>query len=285
MGRRRALRASAWATAPAAYSHCSLEKRAAIAASEAPIAPMTAATEPPPGAEVSAEMVSQNSVTLWLEKSNSAAILVDVDVEGRRRDAVAGHRLHVPEERHEPACTGVLADVADGDGEAGRRVQKRRVVRQRQVRFRHADRELVEADLVVALDRLLGRREKDDALGAVHTLADRLDLGVDRLVELVDGLEVRWSLGCRDDCFRECRRTLAAALESLVQLGGHRAALESEALDRVHLLVRVAGEPVDRHDCVEAELLHDPEVAVHVGGTALNGIDSAVRIVAVVLER
>ena len=75
-------------------------------------------------------MVSQNSLTLWLEKSNGAAILVDVDVEGRRGGAVAGHRLHVPEERHEPARARVLADVPDGDGEAGRRVQERRVVRQ-----------------------------------------------------------------------------------------------------------------------------------------------------------
>src|SRR6185369_3883381 len=133
MGRRRALSASAWAAAPAASSHCSFEKRAAIAASEAPIAPTTAATEPPPGAEVSAEMVSQNSPTLSLEKSNGAAILVDVDVEGRWGDAVARHRLHVAEERYEPAGPRVLANVADGDGEARRRVQQRGVVGEREV--------------------------------------------------------------------------------------------------------------------------------------------------------
>src|SRR3954469_16133256 len=285
MGRRRALSASAWATAPVASSHCSLEKRAAIAASDAPIAPTTAATDPPPGAEVSAEMVSQNSPTLWLEKSNGAAILVDVDVEGRRGGAVARHRLHVPEERHEPARARVLADVADGDGEAGWCVQERRVVRERQVRLRHADRELVEADLVVALDRLLRGGEEYDAVGAVHALADRLDLGVDRLVELVDRLEVgRW-LGRRDDGFRERRGALAAALEGLVQLGGHRAALEGEALDRVHFLVGVARKAVDRDDGVQAELLHDPEVALHVGPAALDGVDSAVGVVAVMFER
>jgi hypothetical protein len=113
-----------------------------------------------------------------------------------------------------------------------------------------ADRELVEADLVVALDRLLRRREEDDALGAVHALADRLDLGVDRLVELVDRLEVGRSLGRRDDGLRERRCALATALEGFVQLGGHRAALESEALDCVHLFVGIAREAVDRHDGV-----------------------------------
>src|SRR5215208_3482377 len=244
MGRRRALSASAWASAPAASSHCSFEKRAAIAASEAAIAPVTAATEPPPGAEVSAEIVSQSSRTLWLEKSNGAAILVDVDVEGRRGDAIARHRLHVAEERDEPTCARVLADVADGDGEAGRRVQERRVVRERQMGLRHADRELVEADIVVTLDRLLRRRQEDDAVGAVDALADSLDLGVDGLVELVDRLEVGRSLGRRDDGFRECRRALAAVLEGLVQLGGHRTALEGEALHRLDLLVRVAREAV-----------------------------------------
>ena len=89
------------------------------------------ATEPPPGAEVSAEIVSQKSATLWLEKSNGAAILVYVDVEGRRRDAVARHRLHVAEERDEPPGSRVLADVTHGDGESRRRVQERRIVRER----------------------------------------------------------------------------------------------------------------------------------------------------------
>src|SRR3982751_6571805 len=107
---------SACGAAPAAASQCSFEKRAAIAVSEAAIAPTIAATEPPPGAEVSAEIVSQNSRTLWLEKSNRAAVLVDVDVERGRGDPVARHRLHVAEERHEPAGTRVLADVPHGHG-------------------------------------------------------------------------------------------------------------------------------------------------------------------------
>src|SRR4029453_4129809 len=145
MGSRRALSASACATAPAASSHCSFEKRAAIATSDAASDPVMAAAEPPPGAEVSAAIVSQNSATLWLEKSNGAAILVDVDVDRRRRDAESGHRLHVAEKRDEPTRAGVCPNVAPRDGEARRRVQQIRVVREAQVRLRHADRQLVEA--------------------------------------------------------------------------------------------------------------------------------------------
>ena len=52
--------------------------------------------------------------------------LVDVDVEGGRRLAVARHRLHVAAERHDPAGARVGAEVADGHGEAGRRVRERR---------------------------------------------------------------------------------------------------------------------------------------------------------------
>ena len=64
-----------------------------------------------------------------------------------------------------------------------------------------------------------------------------------------------------------------------------RAALEREALDRLDLLVGVAREAVDRDDGIQAELLHDPEMALHVRRAALDRVDAAVGVVAVVLER
>src|SRR5712691_9501069 len=81
----------------------------------------------------------------WLEQSDGAAFVVDVDVEGRGALAEAGHRLHVAAECDEPAGAAVRAYVADRDHEARRRIGQRDVVRERQVRLGHADRQPVEA--------------------------------------------------------------------------------------------------------------------------------------------
>src|SRR6185437_8377933 len=80
------------------------------------------------------------------EEPDGLPFVVDVDVVGGGRAAVAGHRLHVAAEGDQPARARVGADVAHGDGEAGRCVGEGRVVREREVRLRHADRQLVEAD-------------------------------------------------------------------------------------------------------------------------------------------
>src|SRR2546423_5796751 len=109
-----------------------------------------------------AERTRRPSVTMsaWmseLEESDGSSFLVDVDGVGRGCSPVAGHRLHVAAERDEPAGTRVRADVPHRDGEPGRRVRKRRVVGEREVRLRHANRELVEADALELLDLLAGR--------------------------------------------------------------------------------------------------------------------------------
>src|SRR5918999_3264930 len=182
-----------------------------MAASEAAISTTTAATEPPPGAGVSAAIESRKSSTLSSEEPNGAPALVDVDVEGGRLPAQSGHRLHVAEERDEPAGPRVRADVADSDGEAGRRVQERRVVGERKVGLRHADGQLVESLRREGLDLLLRGREEDDAVGAVDARADRLHLLVDRRLGRVDGREAAQLVwGVCDSLRRACRPFPAA---------------------------------------------------------------------------
>src|SRR5215470_13853153 len=97
-----------------------------------------------------------------LEEPNCPPLVVDVDVVRCGGLAVARHRLHVAAERDEPAGAGVGANVPHGDREACRRVRERGIVREREVRLRHADRELVEADALELLDLLArGRLEQD----------------------------------------------------------------------------------------------------------------------------
>ena len=122
------------------------------------------------------------------------------------------------------------------------------------MRLRHADRQPVEPVRGVLLDLVLGRLQEDDAAGAVDLSRDRLDLGVDRRVERIGVLERVRVVGGVGDGLGERRRAFAAPLECLVQLGRVRAVLEREPTDELDLLVRVAGEAVDRDDGPEAEL-------------------------------
>src|SRR6185312_2965484 len=68
-----------------------------------------------------------------LEEPNRAAVLVDVDVERRRRLAQSRHLHDVAAQRHQPPRPGVGADVADREGEVLWRVEQRRVRRQREM--------------------------------------------------------------------------------------------------------------------------------------------------------
>src|SRR5207249_11347258 len=74
-------------------------------------------------------------------------------------------------------------------------------------------------------------------------------------------------------------------LESVVHFGRKRPLLEGESPQAVDLLVGVAGESVDRHDSLQSELSHDPEVAGEIGGTYLQRLDSTFRSAPVVFER
>src|SRR5256714_9415657 len=188
------------------------------------------------------------------EEADGPPLFVDVDGVGGRGSAVARHRLHVTAERDEPARAGVGADVAHGDCEPGRRVRKRRVVREREVRLRHADRELVEADALDLIDLLARRGLQEDPVASVDTRHDRLDLALDRVVERIDRGEARRLLGRSDDGLGERCRALAALDDRLVRLGRDGAVGKRNLADLLDLLVRVRGETVDGDDGVEAEL-------------------------------
>src|SRR6185437_9510426 len=169
-----------------------VSKAAAISTRPAPIAHVTAATDPPPGAGVRAASRSRNWASVAvrygsdptsgsLEEPNRPAVFVDVDVEASRRLAEARHLHDVPAERGQEAGARVRADVAHRDAEAGRRVHEPRVGRQRQVRLGHADRQVAEAVPRVLLDLLPGGGQEVDAVGLVDAGGDLLDLDVDRV--------------------------------------------------------------------------------------------------------
>ena len=88
---------------------------------------------------------------------------------------------------------GVRADVAHRQLEVLRGVQERRVGGQRQVRLRHADRQLVEPVLVVLADLAPRVQVEDHVLRPVHLPGDLADLLLDRVVVVVDE---RNSFGC-----------------------------------------------------------------------------------------
>ena len=74
-----------------------------------------------------------------LEQADRSPVLVDVDAHERRRLPQAGHPLHVAAERHDEPGAGARHQAAHrADGTRSGRLQQRRVVRQRQVRLRHA---------------------------------------------------------------------------------------------------------------------------------------------------
>ena len=141
-----------------------------------------------------------------------------VDVDAFLRRLTSFGRLGIglassPLHRDDPAGAGVRAQLADGQREAGGRADQGRVVREREVRLRHADGD----GGVEGLGLGTSPRSKGHAGGAVGPGRDRLDLGGDRRVERIEGAELgRRGRRGRDDRFGELRRSHAAALEPLV---------------------------------------------------------------------
>src|SRR3954470_81247 len=222
---------------------------------------------------------------LDLEEPDRRSVLVDVDRVGGRCASVARHRLHVAAERDEPARARVRADVAHRHCEAGRRVGQRRVVREREVGLRHADREIGEAD-ALELGNLLARGGlEEDPVATVDTRHYRLDLSLDRLVERIDGREIGRLLRGGDHGFGERRSAFAPVDHRLVPLGREGAVCERDLADLLNLLVSVSRETVDGDHGVETEPADGREVADHVGRAGRNRLRPALGIAAVVLER
>ncbi len=102
-------------------------------------------------------------------------MLVDVDVDGGGLSPQPRHRHDLAAEQHEPAGSCVGAYVAHVHRESCRCVEERRIVREREVGLRHADRQFAEPMFREARDPLFGEREKVDVVGAVHPPGDRVD--------------------------------------------------------------------------------------------------------------
>src|SRR5437763_2153875 len=220
-----------------------------------------------------------------LKEADGPPLVVDVDVVGGWGAAVTGHALHVAAERDQPAGARVSADVAHCDGEARRCVRERGVVREREVRLRHADRQLVEADALELVDLLPRCGLEEDAVGAVYARGDRFDLALDRVLQRIDGCEARRLLGGGDDRLREFGRTLTAARDRLVRLGREGAVRDRDLADLLDLVVGVGREAVDGDDGVQPEPPDRPEVADEVRGAGRDRLRAAVGITAVVLQR
>ena len=87
------------------------------------------------------------------------------------------------------------------------------------------------------------------------------------------------------DGLGEPGRPGAPALEGLVRLRRVGAVLEREPLHERDFLDRVARETVDRDDGLEAEARDVPEVPLEIRGAALDRVEAALGLAAVVLER
>ena len=103
-----------------------------------------------------------------LEQPHGVALRVDVDRVRGGLLAEARHRHHVAAQRDDPAGAGVRTQVAHRHREPGGRVAQRRVVREREVGLRHADREGAEAR-GLELPCLLLRRGRSSTPSAPYT--------------------------------------------------------------------------------------------------------------------
>src|SRR4029079_15789368 len=102
--------------------------------------PTTRAVRTASDAASSIVLATAGPAAVSSEEPNGAAVLVDVDVEGGGGGREAGHGLQVAAQGDQPPGARVGANGADRDDEAGRGAGQVRVVRERKVRLRHADR-------------------------------------------------------------------------------------------------------------------------------------------------
>lgn len=98
------------------------------------------------------------------EQACDLAVDVDVHVLGSRMLRQARHRQDVARQGDDEAGAGAHAQFLDRDAEASRTADLRRIVRQRVLRLGHADRHLVEAELLDLLELFLGSRREVDAI-------------------------------------------------------------------------------------------------------------------------
>src|SRR5436190_9543953 len=104
-------------------------------------------------------------------KADDPAAAVDVDAGGGGSDGQPRHRLHRPADGDDPARARVRPQFADRKRETRGSPEQRRVVRQRQMRLRDADREPAQARGRQRFGRGLRRGAELDGGCAVHRVA------------------------------------------------------------------------------------------------------------------
>ena len=127
--------------------------------------------------------------TVGSVEPDDLAVLVDVDVEGRRVGAEAGHGAHVAADGVREAGAGRQPDLADGQPPSGRGALQRRVRRDREVGLGDAHRQPAEAVGLELVEPLGRGRLVVDAVGAVHPGGDGLDLLPQRRLRRVEERE------------------------------------------------------------------------------------------------
>src|ERR1035437_9839659 len=126
-----------------------------------------------------------------LEQPNDIPVRVDIYVLPGRVRWQSRHGAHLAEERRYEAGACREADLADRDTETGWPALERRVVAEREVRLRHADRQIAEAQLFVQLERLGRRRQLVNAACPINADCHGLDLLAQRQVVRVEEPEFR----------------------------------------------------------------------------------------------
>src|SRR5262249_2009474 len=146
--------------------------------------------------------------------------------------------------------------LTNRDGEVTRTPRDAGIVGQRQLRLRHADGKLREAECGETLEALFGGAREHDVLRAINGPRDLADLFLGWIRELVDVLRLRRVRVGRIDDLRDRPSELERAFPTLCEsfrASQTRAERTDGLLDDRELLCRVVREDVDRDDGREAE--------------------------------
>ena len=125
-----------------------------------------------------------------LEQAADEAVLVDVDLFGRRNFRQAGHTHHVSGDGNQEAGAGCDFDFADGGHEIPGAATQTRLVRKGALGFGDADGQLLQPQPPDLVQILQGARGVFHRGGSVDARGDDLDLFAHALFPVVQGLVV-----------------------------------------------------------------------------------------------
>src|SRR5829696_6237068 len=191
------------------------------------------------------------------EQPDDLTVLVDVYVVGCGVDAEAWHGAHVATDRVDETGPHRGAGLAHRQGPALRRTPQGGVRGYREVRLRHADRQVAEAVLLVGVELAARGQVVLDAVSPVHPGGDGLYLLLQGRVFGVEEVKIGRLLGGLGDRLGQVHGPLAALREVVADrhAGAH---LLGHLPDGIVLRFKVGGERVDRHhrrDAVQPDVL------------------------------